>query len=163
MFVVATATFYLLYGLIVLSLDRRRVVHFVVTQIYARLAFAPNDPRPSRGTPHPAIYCEIETHRMVQRFAIAFARWASRRSSQRREACGRTRKLSVSSVRSVGNVWVTSSSSTSAICVPSYRAILNIMMMSEPIFRSTRTVRDLVAYNLPRVGGLHHRYERRAA
>jgi hypothetical protein len=32
MFVVATATFRLLYALIVLSLDRRRVVHFAVTQ-----------------------------------------------------------------------------------------------------------------------------------
>jgi hypothetical protein len=32
MFVVATATFQLLYTLIVLSLDRRRVVHFEVTQ-----------------------------------------------------------------------------------------------------------------------------------
>ena len=31
MFVVATATFHLLYALIVLSLDRRRVVHFEVT------------------------------------------------------------------------------------------------------------------------------------
>jgi hypothetical protein len=31
MFVVATATFQLLYALIVLSLDRRRVVHFEVT------------------------------------------------------------------------------------------------------------------------------------
>jgi hypothetical protein len=32
MFVVATATFRLLYALIVLSLDHRRVVHFEVTQ-----------------------------------------------------------------------------------------------------------------------------------
>ena len=32
MFVVVTATFRLLYALIVLSLDRRRVVHFEVTQ-----------------------------------------------------------------------------------------------------------------------------------
>ena len=31
MFVVATATFHLLYALIVLSLDRRRVIHFAVT------------------------------------------------------------------------------------------------------------------------------------
>src|SRR5438034_6031491 len=31
MFVVATATFYLLYTLIVLSLDRRRVIHFAIT------------------------------------------------------------------------------------------------------------------------------------
>ena len=32
MFVVATATFQLLYALIVLGLDRRRVIHFEVTQ-----------------------------------------------------------------------------------------------------------------------------------
>src|ERR1019366_1291708 len=32
MFVVATATFRLLYALIVLSLDRRRVIHFGVTE-----------------------------------------------------------------------------------------------------------------------------------
>ncbi len=31
MFVVATATFHLLYALIVLSLDRRRIVHFAIT------------------------------------------------------------------------------------------------------------------------------------
>ena len=44
MFVVATATFQLLYALIVLSLDRRRIVHFAVTpQSHARLAFASND------------------------------------------------------------------------------------------------------------------------
>ena len=44
MFVVVTATFQLLYTLIVLSLDRRRVVHFEVTpQSHARLAFRPND------------------------------------------------------------------------------------------------------------------------
>ena len=43
MFVVATATFQLLYTLIVLSLDRRRVVHFEVTPIHASLAFRPDD------------------------------------------------------------------------------------------------------------------------
>ncbi len=45
MFVVATATFQLLYTLIVLSLDRRRVVHFEVTRNPTQvwLAFAPND------------------------------------------------------------------------------------------------------------------------
>jgi putative transposase len=39
MFVVATATFRLLYALIVLSLDRRRVVHFEVTQIRLKSGF----------------------------------------------------------------------------------------------------------------------------
>ena len=42
--VVVTATFRLLYALIVLSLDRRRVVHFEVTRNHnASLAFRPND------------------------------------------------------------------------------------------------------------------------
>jgi hypothetical protein len=39
MFVVATATFQLLYTLIVLSHDRRRVVHFEVTQIPRKSGF----------------------------------------------------------------------------------------------------------------------------
>ena len=39
MFVVATATFRLLYALIVLSLDRGRVVHFEVTQIPLKSGF----------------------------------------------------------------------------------------------------------------------------
>jgi hypothetical protein len=36
MFVVATATFRLLYTLIVLGHDRRRIIHFEVTQIQRR-------------------------------------------------------------------------------------------------------------------------------
>ncbi len=52
------------------------------------------------------------------------------------------------------------------------RAIFNTIMTSERIFRSARTARGLVpiqspsAGNIiafPEVGGLHHRYERRAA
>src|SRR6266446_1260883 len=44
MFVVATATFRLLYALIVLGHDRRRIIHFDVTQNPTQsLAFAPND------------------------------------------------------------------------------------------------------------------------
>jgi hypothetical protein len=58
----------------------------------------------------------------------------------------------------------------SATCGASCRAIFNIIMMPERICRSTRTARGLVqlpsAGNIvacPEVGGLHHRYERRAA
>jgi hypothetical protein len=39
MFVVVIATFRLLYALIVLSLDRRRVVHFEVTKIPRKSGF----------------------------------------------------------------------------------------------------------------------------
>jgi hypothetical protein len=60
---------------------------------------------------------------------------------------GRTRTLSVLSVRSV---WITSSSSASVICAAFYRAIFNTIMTPERIFRSARTARGLVPYNLPR-------------
>jgi hypothetical protein len=58
--------------------------------------------------------------------------------------------LSVSSVRSAENAWITSSSSTSAICAAFYRAIFNTITTPERIFRSARTARGLVPYNLPR-------------
>ena len=43
MFVVATATFWLLYALIVLGPDRRRIIHFEVPKSNASLAGTPND------------------------------------------------------------------------------------------------------------------------
>jgi hypothetical protein len=63
---------------------------------------------------------------------------------------GRTRTLSVSSVRSAKNVWITSSSSTSAICTAFYRAIFNTIMTPERISRSARTARGPAPYSLPR-------------
>jgi hypothetical protein len=53
-------------------------------------------------------------------------------------------------VRSAGNVWITSSSSTNAICAGPYRAIFNTIMTPARIFRSTKTVHGLVPSNLPR-------------
>ncbi len=87
---------------------------------------------------------------MVRHSVIAFERWGSRRLLPRRDHRGRTRTLSVSSVRSAENVWITSSSSMSAICAAFSRAIFNTIMTSERIFRSARTARGLVPYNLPR-------------
>jgi hypothetical protein len=52
--------------------------------------------------------------------------------------------------RSAENPWITSSSSASVICAAFYRAIFNTIMTPERIFRSARTARDLVPYNLPR-------------
>ena len=155
-----------------LSLDRRRVVHFAVTPNPTQdwLSRQMTEAFPWDTTP--GYLLRDRTNRMVRLSAIAFERWASRKSSPRHDLRGRTRTLSVSSVRSAVNVWITSSSSTSAICAASYRAIFNTIMTPERIFRSTRIVHgprptqspssgNIIAF--PEVGGLHHRYERRAA
>ena len=170
MFVVATATFRLLYALIVLSLDRRRVVHFEVTQIPRKTGSRARSPKPFPGTLHRAICCGTETHRMVRPSAIAFEQWESRRSSLPRDHPGRTPTPSVSSVRSAVNAWITLSSSASVTCAASCRAIFNIIMTRERIFAqqglstasscpATLQGNNIIAF--PEVGGLHHRYERR--
>ena len=50
----------------------------------------------------------------------------------------------------LANAWITSSSSASITCAACCRAIFNTIMTPERIFRSARTARDLVPYNLPR-------------
>src|SRR5262249_32578650 len=87
---------------------------------------------------------------MAGHSVIAFERWGSRRSSPRRDLRGRTRTLSVLSVRSAESVWITSSSSASGICAACYRAIFNTTMTPERIFRLTRSVRGRGPYSLPR-------------
>src|SRR5438552_1251047 len=83
------------------------------------------------GTAHLAICCGTEISPMVQYSVIAFERWASRRLSLRRDLRGRTPMPSVLSARSAENVWITSSSSASAICTTFYRAIFNTIMTPE--------------------------------
>ena len=68
----STGTFRLLYALIVLGHDRRRLVHFEVTQIRHKSGYRGKSPRPFPGTPRPAICCGTGTHPMVRRFVIAF-------------------------------------------------------------------------------------------
>jgi len=72
MFVVATATFPLLYALIVLGHDRRRIIHFDVTKIRHKSGYRAKSPRPFPGTPRPAICCGTGTHHMAWSFAIEF-------------------------------------------------------------------------------------------
>src|SRR5215471_12297354 len=80
----------------------------------------------------------------------AFERWGSRRSSPRRDLRGRTRTLSVLSVRSAESVWITSSSSAGAICSVFYRTIFSTITTPEHIFRSAKSARGFVPYNFPR-------------
>src|ERR1700704_5775859 len=86
---------------------------------------------------------------MVRHSAIVFGRWASGRPSLPRDRPGRIPTSSVSSVRSAGNVWITLSSSTTVTCAASCRAIFNIIMKSERIFRLTRIAHGLVLYSYP--------------
>ena len=150
MFVVATATFHLLYALIVLSLDRRRVVHFAVTPNPTQdwLSRQMSEAFPWDTAPRYLLRDRDKSYGPAFRHRVRAM--GSRRSSLRRDLRGRTRTLSVLSVRSAENVWITSSSSASAICAAFYRAIFNTIMTSERIFRSARTARGLVPYNLPR-------------
>ena len=71
---VATATFRLLYALIVLSLDRRRVVHFEITQNPTQVWLSGQMTEAFPGTLRRAICCGTETNRMVRRSVIEFER-----------------------------------------------------------------------------------------
>ena len=84
---------------------------------------------------------------MVRSSAIAFKRWALKRLLPRRDHLGRIHMSSASSARSAGNVWITSSSSTSVTCAASCRDIFNIITGPEYISHSTRIVRSLAAYS----------------
>ena len=168
MFVVATATFRLFYALILLGHDRRRIIHFNVTQNPTQAWLSRQITEAFLGTPRRAIYCATVTRRMVRASAIEFTLWVSRRSLPRRDAPGRTPTSSASLGQSAANVSITSSSSMSASCAGFCHRIFNIITRPEPISRLTRIVRNLApaAGNIiafPEVGGLHHRYERRAA
>ena len=79
MFVVSTATFQLLYTLIVLSLDRRRIVHFEVTANPTQVWLSGQMIEAFRGTLHRPICCGTRTNRMVRPSVIASERWVSRR------------------------------------------------------------------------------------
>jgi hypothetical protein len=72
MFVVATATFRLLYTVIVLGHDRRRIIHFDVTQNPTQVWLARQITEASRGLRHLGSCCEIGIGHMARFFAISF-------------------------------------------------------------------------------------------
>jgi hypothetical protein len=107
MFVVTTATFRLLYVLIALNLDRRRVVHFAVTPNPTQDWLSRQLTEAFPWDPHLAIYCGTATNHTDRHSIIASERWGSRRSSLRHDHIGKTPTLSVLSDRSAENVWIT--------------------------------------------------------
>ena len=74
MFVVATATFRLLYTLIVLSLDRRRVVHFEVTPNPTQSWLSRQMTEAFPWDTAPRYLLRDGINRMARPSAIAFAR-----------------------------------------------------------------------------------------
>ena len=83
MFVVTTATFRLLYALILLSLDRRQVVHFAVTANPTQDWLARQMTEAFPWDTAPRYLQRDRANRMVCRSAIAFEPWGSRKSSLR--------------------------------------------------------------------------------
>jgi putative transposase len=80
MFVVATATFRLLYALIVLGHDRRRIIHFEVTQNPTQVWLARQMTEAFPWDTAPRYLLRDGTHPMVRLSATASRRWQSRRS-----------------------------------------------------------------------------------
>src|SRR5580704_11726413 len=149
MFVVATATFRLFYALILFGHDRRRIIHFNVTQ-------NPTQAWLSRQITEAFPWETVPPYPLGDRdaafgpgFRDRFTLWVSRRSLPRRDAPGRTPTSSASLGQSAANVSITSSSSMSASYAGFCRRIFNIITRPEPISRLTRIVRNLAPYTQP--------------
>src|SRR5260370_30045512 len=103
MFLVVTATFHLLYALVVLDHERRKVIHFDVTRNPTQACLRAKSPRPFPGTPRLAFCCETGTLHMGKPSVIVSRRWRSRRSLPHRDRRGRTPMSRESSARSPAN------------------------------------------------------------
>jgi putative transposase len=108
MFVVATATFRLLYALIVLGHDRRKIIHFEVTAHPTQHWLARQMTKAFPWDTAPRVCCGTGTHHMVRASAIAFRLWESTKSLPRRGHPGRTLMSSGSLARSGASVSITS-------------------------------------------------------
>jgi hypothetical protein len=148
MFVVATASFRLLYALIVLRHDRRRVIHFDVTQ-------NPTQAWLSRQITEAFPWDTAARYLLRDRDASYGPAFRDRvrvmgiKDVVNRGHPGRIHMSSALSARSAANVWTTSSSSMSVTCGTSCRVIFNIITGPEPICHLTRIVRSLAQSSLP--------------
>src|SRR5271170_3185837 len=90
LFVVATASFRLLYVIVILNHARRRIVRFDVTQHPTAAWLSRPVTEAFPWDRRRAISCAIATLRMASAFASAWRQWASPRSSPRLAHPGRT-------------------------------------------------------------------------
>ena len=90
MFVVASVSFRLLYVMIILAHDRRRIIHTAVTEHPTAAWLSRQVTERFRGTLLRAICCATVTPRMASTSASESLRWGSRRSSRPHALLGRT-------------------------------------------------------------------------
>jgi hypothetical protein len=114
MFVVVTATFQFLYVLIVLNLERRRIVHFEVTRNPTQVWLSGQMTEAFPWDTAPRYLLRDRDTSYGPAFRHRVRAMGIRRSSQPGDRPGKTRTSNVSSVRSVVNAWTTSLSSASA-------------------------------------------------
>ena len=135
MFVVATATFRLLYALIVLGHDGRKIIHFAVTQNPRQgwLARQMTEAFPWDTAPRYLLRDRDAS------YGPAFRRrdraMGIKKLSPRRGRLGRTHMSSASFARSAENVWITLIFLTRMTCARSCRDISNTITRPERISR----------------------------
>jgi hypothetical protein len=141
MFVVPSATFRLLIVMLVLAHNRRNAVRFDVTQ------------HPSAGwlsrQVTEAFPCDTAPRCLLRDRDASYGALFSKRveamriatSSRRHAHRGKTPTSRGLSARSAESVWITSSSSTSAIYVGCFRPTSIITTVPERIYRSEKTAR----------------------
>ena len=128
-----------LYGLhpdtVVLSHDRRQVVHFNVTEHPTAQWTAQQlvEAFPFDSTPR--VYCVIEMRFMVRKFGDGSRVWASRRLSRRLARHGRILFVNVSSDPYAENVWIMSLFSMRDIYAEFFANTSAITIPAEHIYR----------------------------
>ena len=172
MFIVVSATFRLLYVLIVLRHDRRKIVHLTSLRIPRSIGWPARSPKRSLGTVLRAICCGIVTPPMVRAFASEFEPWEFREivtaprspwqnayverviGSIRRECLDHIIVFNARHLRSILSSYITY-----------YRQSRTHLSLDKDC-PDTRPIQPVTAGKIiafPEVGGLHHRYERLAA
>jgi putative transposase len=141
MFVVATATFRLLYALIVLGHDRRRIIHFEVTQNPTQVWLARQMTEAFPWDTAPRYLLRDRDASYGQAFRDRVEAMAIKEVVTAAQSPCRIPTSSASLARSAVNVSITSSSSTSATCAVCCHRIFIIITRPGRISRSTRIVR----------------------
>jgi len=147
MFVVVTARFQLLYALVVFGHERRKVIHFDITQNPTQVWLARQITEAFPWDTAPRFLLRDRDASYGQTFAIVYRRWRSKRSSPRRDRHGRMPTSSASSARSAANVSITSSSSMSVTCAVCCRRTFVITTEAGRISRWIRIVQSLGLYS----------------
>ena len=134
-FTVPTATLRILYVFIVLSHDRRHIVHFNVTAHPTAQWTAQQLVEAFPFDSAPRVCCGIGMPFTVRRFDDGSRAWVSRRSLRPRARLGKILFVNVLSDPSAENVWIMSSSSTNDIFVELFESTSAITIRVEHTYR----------------------------